>query len=241
MSNITTVLFDTPKQVQKGLFSDEEKNELMNTGLYHYQAFSWWKRLYMLARYGYLMKELCKIARQVKPAVFLEIGCGTAGTSILIQKENLAEKSVGIDLNETRVDIANKRATWHNIKDYSFLKGDFLEFSSVNKAELIYSLAAFELIQPKQGALKKLLSLCNEKSVIVLDMANPYMKKYRGNYLRKADISELEKFFRVNGFRVDKEFYSFFSAFGITKFLKRNPSIHKTLRLIIYREPSSLS
>lgn len=229
--SINEILLDIPKMMEQGMFNKAEEELLMYPNLYHYQAFSPWMKYYLLLRYGNLIESLGDTVRNKNVTSFLEIGSGTGGTCIYIALNNQVDECLGVDLNEISVGIAKKRVKWHKAKKCKLVNKNFLEFNSSKKFNLIYSMAAFELIKPIDEALKKLVSMVSENGTIVLDMANPYHFKYKRKYLTTDDLQFMLNFFKENGFKVTKEYHSLLTGVDFTGLLKKNSKINKTIRI----------
>ena len=229
---INDILLDVREMSDKKLFNQKEIDALMSPYLFHRLAFNPLKKFYLLNHYGSLIDSLMTYLNMNNQSSFLEIGCGTGSASLYLASKNDRLHSTGIDLNSTRIDIANKRKNWHDIKNCSFIIENLLDFKTENKFDLIYSLAAFELIKPQEAALEKLNSLAGVEGTVILDMANPYYLNNSRNQLKQDDVQKIEGFFQSNGYDIFKEFHSITTGLIPLKYLKQNPSINTTIRIV---------
>ncbi len=233
---IREVLLDAPEFIENSNLNQQEMEELMAKGLNHFQAFSPIYKYHLLLRYGVLLTKLDERIGKFGCNSYLEIGCGTGNTIIYLRKKGLVDRITGLDINPIRVEITKKRLRWHKVKYCELLIEDFNHFLPSNQFDFIYSLAAFEAINPKKQSMKKLLEIASPRCQIILDMANPGFIRHKAKYISKDNILMMENVFRDNDFIVSKEYYSFFSPidiFGITKNIKQ---LHKTIRLIAIRQ-----
>jgi len=229
---INDILLDVREMIDKNLFNQREIDALMSPFLFHRLAFEPLKKHYLLNHYGSLIDSLHTYSNNEEKSSFLEIGCGTGSASLFLASKNDRLYSTGIDLNSTRIDIAKKRKKWHNIKNCMFLNENFLEFKADEKFDLVYSLAAFELIKPQEAALEKLNNLLGVDGIVILDMANPYFFNNSRNQLKHHDVQKIENFFHSNGYDVSKEYQSIVTGLIPLRLLKHNSSINTTIRII---------
>tara|TARA_B100001250_G_scaffold414630_1_gene454990 strand:- start:16461 stop:17285 length:825 start_codon:yes stop_codon:yes gene_type:complete len=108
-----------------------------------------------------------------KSPKILEIGCSTGTSSYLFSL--LGARVIGIDINETFIDICKKRKFNYfgeKSKNVVFKKSDALNFSyrEGDNYDFIYSLFAFNLIQPTRILIKKIfLSLNKGGKILIID------------------------------------------------------------------------
>ena len=156
---IEVILTDAPTLFKEGLFNEEERNEILKKYLFHKYAFSQWKKYYLTRHYGSLIKDLEKLSEINRSKTFLEVGCGTGSTTIYLAKKDSISHSVGIDIDSLRLKIAKKRADWYKAERCELIEKNFLHIKLSQTFDTIYSMAAFELIQPRKEALNIIASL----------------------------------------------------------------------------------
>jgi ubiquinone/menaquinone biosynthesis C-methylase UbiE len=233
---IEEILSDAPGLFKEGLFNEEEKNEILKKYLFHKYAFSKWKRYYLFWHYGSLIKELEKLSEKNRSKTFLEVGCGTGSTTIYYAKKASISLSVGIDIDALRLQIAKKRASWYNADCCEFIENNFLHIELSQSFDTIYSMAAFELIQPREDALKKMVSLTGKNGQIILDMANPYNRKSKSKYATKDDLKYISSFFKDNGFNININFQSVLTGIDPTNITTKVPYVNTFVRLHAFKK-----
>jgi len=231
-SSVYDILLDMPQMYKDGVFNAEEQKWIESKNLFHTYAFSYWKKYYLLLHYGNLISSLEKILQErTEPVHFLEVGCGTASTSVYLSKNICVKSATGLDLNEGRIRIAKKRIQWHEAKKCDVFVKDIFDFIPKKKFDVIYSLAAFELMKPYSDVLAKLHSFLVPEGEIILDMANPFYVKNTGKYLSKEDVRFINEFFRKHGFAVKKEYHSFLTGLDKTGNIKKLKEINNCIRI----------
>lgn len=232
---IEEILSDAPDLFKEALFNEEEKNEILKKYLFHKYAFSKWKKYYLFWHYGNLIKELEKLTVKKQSKTFLEVGCGTGSTTIYFAKKESISLSVGIDLDPLRLQIAKKRAGWYHSDRCEFIEKNFLDIELNQTFDTIYSMAAFELIQPREDALKIIVSLTGKNGQIILDMANPYNRMSKTKHVTKDDLKYISSFFKDNGFNIHINSHSVLTGIDPTGMLKKNPYLNTFIRLHAYK------
>lgn len=228
-SKISEVLLDAPRLFNESVFSEEEKKTVLSKGLNHYQAFSPVYKYYLLLRYGLLLKTLERMVYETNASNYLEIGCGTGNTCIYLAK-NTSLSITGIDLNEDRLLVAKKRMTYYGICNFKFYHQNFLEFTAKSHFDFIYSLAAFEAINPKIISVRKLLDICASRSTVVLDMINPSYMRYNRRYFTEDQLSYMTKLFQNEGFKTKIEYLSVITPLDMTGISKRMKYLQNSVR-----------
>ncbi|MCC5931465.1 MAG: class I SAM-dependent methyltransferase [Cyclobacteriaceae bacterium] len=229
------VLLDMPDMFKKDIFSETEKKEILKKYLFHRHAFSSWKKYYVKKYYGNLIISLEKIAHKKKASSFLEIGCGTASTSLYLAGKNYMSYCRGIDLEKIRINIAKKRAVWHGVDNCDMINCSALEMPEDQKFDLVYSMFAFELIKPLEPLLRKTEKVLSERGDVVLDMDNPMLYNGQKRQEKEQSISRMIDFFKSKDFEVSIEYHSILTGLDITGLLKKGKQINKCIRLHFFR------
>jgi len=232
---IEEILSDAPGMFNEGLFNEEEKNEILKKYLFHKYAFSKLRKYYLFWHYGNLIKELETLSLKNHSKTFLEVGCGTGSTTIYFAKKESISKSVGVDIDTLRLQIAKKRAAWYKADQCEFFEKDFLDIELSRTFDTIYSMAAFELIQPREDALKKLISFTGNNGQIILDMANPYNRKSRTKHVTKDDLKYISSFLKDNGFNIHVNFQSVLTGIDPTKISTKVPYLNTFIRIHAFK------
>jgi len=231
------ILLDAPKLIQESILNDEERKTIMAKSLSHHQAFSLIYKCHLILRYGVLLQTLETMVEHFGTKSYLEIGSGTGNTCIYLSKRQAADHIFGLDLNIKRIKVAKKRLAWYGIDNCTLVHDDFLKYNPNHCFDFIYSLAAFEAINPKNESVIKLINLCSDRCKIVLDMLNPHYFGHERAYFTKDHLSKMISTLEENGFSVKTEYYGCISPIdptGLTKHLKH---FQKTVRLIAVRDP----
>lgn len=228
---IEEILLDAPALFKENLFNEEEKNEILKKYLFHKFSFSNWKKYYLIWHYGSLIKKLDKLSKKNRSETFLEVGCGTGSTTIYFAKKETISLSVGIDIDTLRLQIAKKRAKWYNADHCEWIEKNFLDVEIGKTFDTIYSMAAFELIQPREEALNKIVSLTSKRGQIILDMANPYNRFSRTKHVTKGDIESISSFFSENGFNTNINSHSVITGIDPTSFASKIPYLNTFIRI----------
>jgi ubiquinone/menaquinone biosynthesis C-methylase UbiE len=232
---LTEILLDVPVMLKEGVFTDDEKEILLSKNLFHQYAFSEWKKYYLLHYYGNLIRSVEKIAIDKKMKNFLEIGCGTASTTIYLSKNKCVNYSLGLDINSARIQVAKKRIKWHNVNMCEVKTASALDLQIEDKFDLIYSMFAYELIKPLDTVLEQTIKVLTHNGHVVLDMANPGYSGYSRDHFSKRDFDYIVNFFTNKGFTVDIEYQSFLAGIDPTGLFKKNISLNKAVRVHAYR------
>lgn len=231
------VLTDAPKLIQESVLTEEEKETILDKSLSHHQAFSPIYRIHLILRYGVLLNTLEKMVKSFGAKSFLEIGSGTGSTCIYIAKKQASDQVYGVDLNKKRIDVTNRRLNWYDINNCTITHENLLKYNPDTSFDFIYTLAAFEAINPKNESVNKLIDLCSDRCKIVLDMLNPHYFGHERAYFTKEHFKEMKSIFRKNGFSVKAEYYGFINALDPTGITKKLKTLQKTVRLIAVRDP----
>ncbi|MCG2590831.1 class I SAM-dependent methyltransferase [Rhodohalobacter sulfatireducens] len=231
------VLTDAPELIRESILSEEERKTVMAKSLSHYQAFSPIFKYHLILRYGVLLNSLEKMVQNFGTRSFLEIGSGTGSTCIYLAKKQASDQVFGIDLSIKRVKVSNKRIDWYGVDNCTLLHKNFLEYNPGRSFDFIYTLAAFEAINPKNKSVNRLVELCNDRCKIVLDMLNPYYFGHKRSYFTKDHFKEMITILKRNGFSVKAEYYGFINALDPTGITKKLKPLQKTVRLIAVRDP----
>lgn len=230
------VLTDAPELIRKSVLNEEDRETIMDKSLSHYQAFSPILKYHLILRYGVLLKSLEKKVKKFGAKNFLEIGSGTGSTCIYLSKKQAADQFFGIDLNIKRVEVSKKRLDWYDVNNCTFMHNNFLKYNPDQSFDFIYTLAAFEAINPKNESVNKLIDLCSERCKIILDMLNPHYFGHKRSYFTKDHFKEMNAILKRNGFNVKIEYYGLISALDPTGIAKNLKTLQKTVRLIAVRD-----
>jgi ubiquinone/menaquinone biosynthesis C-methylase UbiE len=224
------ILLDMPDLFEEDIFSEEEKKEALSKYLFHRHTFSFWKKYYVTRFYGNLILLLEKIARKKKVSTFLEIGCGTASTSIYLANRKYIYLSRGVDIDPIRAKIAKKRIRWHKVDSCEIVAGSVLEMQEDQKFDLVYSMFAYEIIKPQRPLLEKTLSLLSNRGMLVLDMINPHYLTGKQRKEKRKEIQLIDNYFRGKGLKSNREYHSVFTGMDPTGLLKRSSKINNCIR-----------
>jgi len=234
-NKLTEILFDAPVMVKEGVFNDEELNTITSKHLFHQYAFSVWKKYYLLFHYGNLIRSVENIAKENNLKRSLEIGCGTASTSIYLAKRQFIAYSLGLDINSERIRLAEKRIKWHRADRCEVKKASALDMQNESTFDLIYSMFAFELIKPLEAVLKQTLKNLSKRGHIVLDLANPSYIRNSRKHFSKSDFDFMVQFFLNHGLTVKTEYHSLLTGIDPTGLLKKSAAYNKAVRVHAYR------
>lgn len=155
----------------------KEISYLLSSKLSHKYSKSMLGRLYLRHYYTPMIVTALK---QLEKGSFLEIGCGT-GTQVILAELMGFETMLGIDMIPERIKIAQKRASFYNMKTCNFKVADFWNIYMEKPVNAVYSMFSFELFgSPPLNACQRLADFCSKKCRIILDMGR--VKQYNRNY-----------------------------------------------------------
>ena len=95
----------------------------------------------------------------------LEIGCGTGRLSLNVAPK--VRSFTGIDISEKTIEKAKVHLPFENI---SLICTDFLEYSSTEKFDLVFSSLTFMHIKEKYEAIMKISNLLNPNGRVVISL-----------------------------------------------------------------------
>jgi ubiquinone/menaquinone biosynthesis C-methylase UbiE len=111
----------------------------------------------------------------------LDVGCGTGRYAIECAKRG-AERAVGIDFAPTMLEIARRHAAEAGVEDKcEFLQGDFSEFETDEKFDVVVANGFFDYMEDPTSVLSKLASL--SRSLVIASFPG---KSPVRNWLRKT-------------------------------------------------------
>lgn len=111
----------------------------------------------------------------------LDVGCGSGRLSIEAAKRG-ASRVVGLDFAPNMLEIARRQADQDQVGDRcEFLQGDFLQFTSQDRFDLVVANGFFDYIREPVGALRKMVEL--SRGVVVASFPG---KSPVRNFLRKV-------------------------------------------------------
>jgi SAM-dependent methyltransferase len=162
-------------------WTQEEDEEIVNSKLSHRRLLrTGWQRQYASDYYGNMIARSVKylFPNKVKGRRVLEVGCGTGTQTIFYSI--LGAEATGIDVNRTRISIAEKRLKLYlNLISDRPLKirlicDDVFNFepSESEHFDAIYSMFSLNLIQPTADILLHLRKLLTPNGRLVVDDGN---------------------------------------------------------------------
>lgn len=137
----------------------------------------------------------------------LELGCGSGSLSILFSL--LGAKVIGIDLDPNLISVCRKRQAFYETRvgalDLEFHCGDTFNFpyESIGQVDGIYSLFAFNTMQPSRKLLVRILPVLKKGGKLVISDGNK--QSLYNRFFRKRNVlssSEMQAELVANGWRV---------------------------------------
>ncbi len=130
----------------------------------------------------------------------LDVGAGTGEISIILAKQFQDLNFTGVEINERAVALAKKNSELNQCANTEFIQGDFLEFKTNNKYDLIVSNPPIKIgkqtIFEFYRKVKSLLSEIGQFSLVV--------KHSQG---AESHIKFLKTLFKIVGFKKDATYY----------------------------------
>jgi ubiquinone/menaquinone biosynthesis C-methylase UbiE len=105
----------------------------------------------------------------------LDVGCGTGMVTNIFAKQFSKSKFVGVDFSDS-IDYAINFSQQNKIKNVSWVKQDFLTYSTDNKFDVIICCGVLHHIPKYLTALEKIKSMLSPNGKLVLAVYNPYGK-----------------------------------------------------------------
>ena len=132
----------------------------------------------------------------LKNSTFLDIGTNIGGIPLSINNE--FKQGIGVDHNETLIEIAQTIKKYLNIKKVEFISGDFLNYEFTKSFDVVLSLANHstfdEGIKDTELYFNKIYSLLNKNGILIIESHNPLYEK-NTKYLEL--IKKLEDSYRI--------------------------------------------
>ena len=142
---------------------------------------------------AYYLRHQQVISSQDK--LILDVGCGTGYTTLVLAAANPGAKVVGIDISPVSIDLAHKRAAYHNYKNVEFhtLGVDELEqlgliFDYINCDEVLYLLA------DPQGSLVMMRSILHPQGIIRTNLHS---------YYQRTEFYQAQELFKLMGLQAN--------------------------------------
>lgn len=127
----------------------------------------------------------------------LDIGSNVG--SIIFEIYNIEKKFIGIEYNQTLIQVSQKIQEYLNFKNIEFICKDFLKFETKNKFDLILSLAnhtTFDKgIKSSELYFNKVLDLLDNNGTVLIESHHPKYEK-KDDFERMID--DLVKKFKLN-------------------------------------------
>lgn len=98
----------------------------------------------------------------------LEVGCGTGHWSEWFS--SLGYNVTGIDISEKMIEEAKRK----NISSSTFLRDDFLSFSSEKKYDITAAITSLEFMDDYESAIEKMASMTRKGGYIITGVLNRY-------------------------------------------------------------------
>jgi ubiquinone/menaquinone biosynthesis C-methylase UbiE len=205
----------------------------------------------MISKFGeYYFRVIKKIVEFTQPKsqdVVLDIGAGTGAVSFALAPR--VKRVIAVDISESMLQEARKKAEDANIGNIEFVVGDFLQPNVHEKVDAIVSNIALHHLtdKEKEQAIKNMAGLLNDKGRIVLgdviiffdtnqkqadevlDVIEEYFGRKKSKAIKRlrevfrerhpAKFETLEGYFKGAGFEVVKV-EKIFSIIGIIKAVK---------------------
>ena len=205
----------------------------------------------MISKFGeYYFKVIKKIVEFTQPKsedIVLDIGAGTGAVSFALAPR--VKRVIAVDISESMLAEARKKAEDANIGNIEFVVGDFLQPNVSEKVDAIVSNIALHHLtdEDKAKAIKNMAGLLNDKGRIVLgdviiffdttqkqadevlDTIEEYFGRKKSKAIKRlrevfkkrhpAKFETLEKIFADAGLKIEKV-EKIFSIIGIIKAVK---------------------
>ena len=115
----------------------------------------------------------------LKNSTFLDIGTNIGSIPLSLNNEFIF--GIGIDHNETTIEVAQTIQKYLNIKKIEFISGDFLNYEFNKTFDVILSLANHstfdEGIKNTELYFNKIYSLLNKNGILIIESHNPLYEK----------------------------------------------------------------
>ena len=205
----------------------------------------------MISKFGeYYFKVIRKMVEFIKPKsqdVVLDIGAGTGAVSFALAP--YVKRVIAVDISESMLQEAKRKAQDSNIENIEFVVGDFLNLNVDEKVDAIVSNIALHHLtdEDKAKAIANMGSLLNDSGRIVLgdviiffdttqkqadevlDVIEEYFGRKKSKAIKRlrevfrkrhpATYETLEKCFTDAGFKIEKV-EKIFSIIGIIRAVK---------------------
>ena len=205
----------------------------------------------MISKFGeYYFRVIRKMVEFIKPKsqdVVLDIGAGTGAVSFALAP--YVKRVIAVDISESMLEEAKRKAQDSNIENIEFVVGDFLNLNVDEKVDAIVSNIALHHLtdEDKAKAIVNMASLLNDSGRIVLgdviiffdttqkqadevlDVIEEYFGRKKSKAIKRlrevfrkrhpATYETLEKCFTDAGFKIDKV-EKIFSIIGIIRAVK---------------------
>ena len=156
-----------------------------------------------------------KVAQQIKPGErVIDIACGT-GAQVFEIADSSASVT-GVDLSESMVKFATKKAGKKNISNASFVVGDATDLSAFYAREFDVAILSMALHQFNTELQTPILNEIKQvaKRIIILDYAVPLPKNYVGVASKVAEF--------LAGINHNRNFKKYSQAGGLNRILPAN-------------------
>ena len=205
----------------------------------------------MISKFGeYYFRVIKKIVEFTQPKsqdIVLDLGAGTGAVSFALAPR--VKRVIAVDISESMLAEARKKAEDANIGNIEFVVGDFLQPNVSEKVDAIVSNIALHHLtdEDKAKAIKNMAGLLNDKGRIVLgdviiffdttqkqadevlDAIEDYFGRKKSKAIKRlrevfkkrhpAKFETLEKIFADAGLKIEKV-EKMFSIIGIIKAVK---------------------
>ena len=127
--------------------------------------------------------------------LILDAGCGTGYTTLVLAAANPGARVVGIDISTVSIDLAYKRAAYHNYENVEFHTLGIeevgklgLEFDYINCDEVLY------LLPDPQGSLVIMRSILHPQGIIRTNLHS---------YYQRLDFFHAQELFKLMGLQAN--------------------------------------
>lgn len=210
-------------------FYNHSADQTENSGGYEYNR--WFKDKISRQLYQMTAEEIERVCQETKFNDYLEVGCGPGVWSKFFLKNNSGKNFDLVDISGNMIKQAKDA-----LKEYGnvrYFVSDFLDFVPDKKYDFFFSARAFEYIEDKLAAIKKIKELlmpCG--SGFIITKTPKYLRskimgqKVSSLHRHQIDFSKLKKILREVGFGEIKCFaatayFPFFKSTMANSFLSR--------------------